>query len=357
MSNTVDAKGQAGSNPAVSPVKFAFLQEQTGILEDVSASDSITFNYTGGDKPEQLSALQASAGTFQVWGIPIVRGRAFSQEEDSPHGPRVAILSEGFWRSRFAADPQVLGRNIDLNGDAYTIVGVSADNPAWLEFGPPPQVIVPIQLDPNSTDVGNYFGAYARLKPGVTLQQAQAALAVATQALREKFPIQMGPKDTLTVKTYKEFLIGNTRPLLWVMLGAVGLVLLIACANVANLLLVRATGRRREIAIRAAIGAGRGRVVRQLLTESVLLSLAGGALGVALGYAGIRALLADQHRRAAAAGRKRSRAIDRLAVAGLRSGDLARHRNRLRTVSRVARLARGLERGAEGEPADGRAPA
>jgi putative ABC transport system permease protein len=292
MNNSVDAKGQAGSNPAVSPVKFAFLRAQTGILEDVSASESITFNYTGGDKPERLSALQASAATFRVWGIPMVRGRSFTQAEDSPHGPRVAILSEGFWRTRFAADPQVLGRNMDLNGDSYTIIGVSADNLAWLQFGPLPQLIVPMQLDPNSTDVANYFGGYARLKPGITLQQAQAALAVSTQALREKFPISMAPKDTLTVKTYKEFLIGNTRPLLWVMLGAVGLVLLIACANVANLLLVRATGRRREIAIRAAIGAGRGRVVRQLLTESLLLSLAGGALGVALGYAGIRALLA-----------------------------------------------------------------
>jgi putative ABC transport system permease protein len=130
MSNTVDQKGQAGSNPAVSPVKFAFFQSQTGILEDVAASESITFNYTGGDKPERLSALEASAATFQVWGIPIVRGRSFTLEEDSPHGPRVAILSEGFWRTRFAADPRVLGRNIDLNGEAYAIIGVSADNPA-----------------------------------------------------------------------------------------------------------------------------------------------------------------------------------------------------------------------------------
>lgn len=291
LTNSVDQKGQPTSGPAASPVKFAFWRTLTNVLEDVSASNSIALNYTGSDKPQHLSGLEASLDTFRTWAIPILRGRTFTAAEDSPHGPHVAILSEAFWKTGFAADRQIVGKNIELNDDAYTVIGVSADNPAWVQFGPQPDVIVPMQLDSNSTDVGNYFGAYARLKPGVTLEQAQAALAASTQRLRERFPLVMGPKDTFTVKAYKEFLIGNTRPLLWVMLGAVGLVLLIACANVANLLLVRATGRRREIAIRAAMGAGRGRMIRQLLTESVLLSLAGGALGVALGYAGIRALL------------------------------------------------------------------
>ncbi len=292
LTNSVDQKGQPTSGPAASPVKFAFWRTLTNVLEDVSASNSIALNYTGSDKPQHLSGLEASLDTFKTWGIPILRGRAFSAAEDFPHGPHVAILSEKFWKTDFASDPQIVGKNIELNGDAYTVIGVSADNPAWVQFGPQADVIVPMQLDPNSTDVGNYFGAYARLKPGVTLEQAQAALAASTQRLRDRFPLAIRPKDTFTVKTYKEFLTGNTRPLLWVMLGAVGLVLLIACANVANLLLVRATGRRREIAIRAAIGAGRGRVVRQLLTESLLLSLAGGVIGVALGYAAIRALLA-----------------------------------------------------------------
>jgi putative ABC transport system permease protein len=292
MTNTVDQKGHTGTNAGASPVKYAYYRAQSNVLEDVSAFGGVAMNYTGGDKPEQLTCLQFSADTFKAFGIPILRGRSFSAAEDVPHGPHVALLSEDMWTSHFAKDPQILGRTIDLNGEPYTIIGVVAFTPAWLEWAPAPAAYISAQLDPNSTDIGNYFQVFARLKPGVTLQQAKAALAASTGALRERFPTAVGPKDTLTVMPYKEFLIGNTRPLLWVMLGAVGLVLLIACANVANLLLARATGRRREIAIRAAIGAGRARVIRQLLTESLLLSLAGGVLGVVFGYAGMRALLA-----------------------------------------------------------------
>ncbi|HJT90137.1 MAG TPA: ADOP family duplicated permease, partial [Bryobacteraceae bacterium] len=191
-----------------------------------------------------------------------------------------------------SGDPRILGKTIALNGDRYTIVGVVAYDRAWEEWGPAPAVFVPFQLDPNSSDVASYFQVLARLKPGVTLEQANAALAASTPRLRAKFPTAVGPKDVFGAETFKEALIGNTRPLLWVLFGAVSLVLLIACANVANLLLVRATGRKREIAIRAAIGAGRVRVIRQLLTESLLLSLAGGLIGLAAGYWGIRALLA-----------------------------------------------------------------
>ena len=273
-------------------MKYAHWRAQSNVLEDVSAFSGVLMNYTGGDVAEQLSGLQVSADTFQAFGIPILRGRTFTPAEDSPHGPRVVLISQQLWTTRFASDPQILGKTISLNGEAYAIIGVVAYNAAWLEWGPAPAVFVPAQVDLNSSDVGNYFEALARLKPGVTLEQARAELQASTPALRAKFPTAIGPKDVFTVATFKEALIGDTRPLLWVMLGAVSLVLLIACANVANLLLVRATGRRREIAIRAAIGAGRGRIVRQLLTESVLLSLVGGALGLALGFAGIRALLA-----------------------------------------------------------------
>jgi putative ABC transport system permease protein len=292
MTRSANQNGETGTTPAASPVKYAHWRAQSSVLEDVSAFSGVLMNYTGGNSAEQLSGLRVSADTFQALGIPILRGRTFTPAEDSPHGPRVALISQELWTNRFANDPKVLGTTISLNGQAYTIVGVVAYNAVWLERGPTPAVFVPAQLDLNSSDVGNYFGVLARLKPGITLEQARAELQASTAALRAKFPTAIGPKDVFTVETFKESLIGNTRPLLWVMLGAVSLVLLIACANVANLLLVRATGRRREIAIRAAIGAGRGRIIRQLLTESVLLSLAGGVLGLALGFAGIRALLA-----------------------------------------------------------------
>jgi predicted permease len=291
MTKTVNQKGETSTYGAASPVKYAYWR-QSNILEDVSAFGGVLMNYTGGDGTEQLSGAQASADTFKAFGIPILLGRTFTPAEDSPNGPHVALISQQLWTNRFAKDPHILGKTISLNGDAYTIIGVVAYNPAWLEWGPAPAVFVPFQLDPNSSDMGNYFQVLARLKPGFGIQQAQSELQASTEALRARFPRALEPKASLTVATYKDFLIGNTRPLLWVMLGAVTLVLLIACANVANLLLVRATGRRREIAIRAAIGAGRGRIIRQLLAESLLLSLAAGALGLALGYAGMRALLA-----------------------------------------------------------------
>jgi putative ABC transport system permease protein len=292
MTQSVDQKGKTSSSFAASPVKYAYLKTLPDIFEYVSADGGALMNYTGGDVKEQLAGSRVSADVFNAFGIPILLGRTFTPEEDSPHGPHVVLISQEMWRNRFLSDPHILGKSMQLDGDPYTIIGVVAYHRAWEEWGPAPAIFVPLQLDPNSSDVGNYFTVYTRLKPGVTLQQAQAALRASTPQLRARFPAALGPKDVLTVETFKETLIGDTRSLLWVLLGTVSLVLLIACANVANLLLVRATGRKREIAIRSAIGAGRGRVIRQLLTESLLLSFAGGLVGLALGYSGIRALLA-----------------------------------------------------------------
>jgi len=291
VTRTVDQKGEAATVNYVGTGIFSALADgQSSVLEDVSTFRGTLMNYTGGEMAEQLSGIVASADAFKAFGIPILRGRTFSTAEDSPHGPHVVLISQQLWTTRFGRDPHILGKTISLNGDPYTIIGVVAYDRAWEEWGPAPAFFVSAQIDPNSTDA-TYSEVLARLKPGVTLEQARAELRVATPLLRARFPIALGPKDVLGLETFKESLIGNTRPLLWVMLGAVSLVLLIACANVANLLLVRATGRRREIAIRSAIGAGRVRIIRQILTESVLLSLAGGALGLGLGYAGIRALL------------------------------------------------------------------
>ncbi len=283
---------QGGGGSAASPVKFAHWSQQTSVIQDAAAFRTGVINYTGGDVAEQLRSAQVSAGYFRLFGAPVFQGRTFSAEEDLPKGEKVVVLSHGLWTRRFGSDPQVIGRTISLSGDPHVVIGVIAPSFNVSEFGPPPEVWVPFQLDPNSGDQGHYFQAAARLKPGVTVAQATARLQLSVAELRAKFPNALGPNQGFGVMLFQEAFVRNVRSSLMVLVGAVSFVLLIACANVANLLLVRATGRKREFAIRAAIGAGRGRIVRQLLTESVVLSLAGGALGLLLGVAGMRALLA-----------------------------------------------------------------
>ncbi len=288
-----DADSLVELSPAATPKTFAFWRDEVDVLQDLSAyMPARCMNFTGGEVAEQVQAVQISLGALTCWGTSIRRGRGFTREEDSPGGPRVALLSEGFWKSRFAGDPQVLGKTISLNGEAHTVIGIAADSSFLLEQDGLPDVYVPFQLNLNSTDQTLRFRVTGRLKPGVGLRQANAALQASTDAYRSRFPRELVPRDGFSAALYRDYLVGGNRPLFTILAGAVGLVLLIACANVANLLLARAEGRRREIAIRVAIGAGRARVIRQLLTESLLLSLAGGALGTLLGFAGIRALLA-----------------------------------------------------------------
>src|SRR5579864_9192361 len=280
-----------GSGAAASPAKFQHWRSQTSVLENVSAFANSIMNYTEGDVAEQFRSARVSADYFRCFGTPILRGRTFTAEEDSPRGPNVALISYNLWTRRFAGDPAIVGRTISLSGDRYAVIGIVDQSFDVREFGPNPDVWVPFQLDPNTTDQGHYFQAAARIKPGVSLEQAKARLQVSAGEYRTKFPNALPAKAGFSVTPFQEAFVSNVRQSLMVLLGAVGFVLLIACANVANLLLARATGRRREIAIRAAIGAGRGRIIRQLLTESVMLSLAGGVLGLILGFAGIRALM------------------------------------------------------------------
>jgi putative ABC transport system permease protein len=280
-----------GTGPAASPAKFAHWRKQTAVLENVSAFRNVTVNFTGSDVPEQLRSSQVGVDYFKLFGAPIILGRSFTPEEDLPKGPKVVLLSQGFWERRFGRDPGVIGKPILLGGDPYIVIGVVGSSFNISEFGPPPELWTAFQLDPESVDQGHYFQAAGRIRSGVTLEQAQAQLQTSATAFRERFPNALGPKNGFSVQQFQEAFVANVRPILLVMLSAVSFVLLIASANVANLLLVRATGRKREIAVRAAMGAGRGRILRQLLTESVTLSVIGGALGLVLGILGIRALL------------------------------------------------------------------
>ena len=281
-----------GSGPAASPAKFEHWRQQSSVVEDAAAFRFGVVNYTGGSFPEQLRSGQVSMDFFELFGARPQLGRTFSADEDRPQGPRVVVLAHQMWVRRFAGNPAVIGTTISLSGDPHEVIGVLSEDFNLRDFGGAPDVFVPFQLDPQTTDQGHYFRAAARLKPGVTLEQAQARLKLSAEEFRARFPTALQPQNAFSVEPLQEAVVSNVRSSLLVLAGAVSFVLLIACANVANLLLVRATGRKREIAIRTAIGGSRGRIIRQMLTESVLLSLAGGALGLLLGVVGIRALLA-----------------------------------------------------------------
>ena len=282
-----------GNFDAASIPKFNVWHDQTQVFDAVTAYDfeGPGINLTGGDRPEQLKGIRVSKDYFQVFGAPMALGRTFSAEEDRPGGPAVVVISNGLWRSRYGSDPEIINRTIELGGAPHAVIGVMGST---FTSDPPSDVWLPLKPDPNSVDQGHYLRGTARMKPGVTLGQAQAAMKLATDQFRQKFPgpTSLGPKDTFTAIPLRDSVIGSVRQGLLLLFGAVGFVLLIACANVANLLLARATIRKREIAIRSAMGAGRSRIIWQLLTESLLLSFAGGILGLVLGYAGVRWLLA-----------------------------------------------------------------
>jgi putative ABC transport system permease protein len=246
-------------------------------------------NLGGSDRPEQIKGIHVSSGYFKVFGAATVLGRTFTAEEDRPGGARAAVLSYHLWTTRFASDPQIAGRTISLNGDPYPVVGVLSQR---FRSEPPADVYIPLQADPNSTNQGHFLSVAGHLKPGVSIEASRAEMKVLGDQFRRANPKWMSDNEQAGVFRMQDIAVRDVRPALFILLGAVGLVLLIACANVANLLLARAAGRQREVAIRAAIGAGRWQIVRQLLVESVLLASVGGFLGVAAGLWGARALVA-----------------------------------------------------------------
>jgi putative ABC transport system permease protein len=289
----LELTSQDGNSDITSIPKFNVWREQTQVFDSVTAYDPSGpgINVTGGERPEQLKGVRVSADYFRVFGAPLSLGRTFAPEEDRPGGPALALISSGLWRSRFGSDPEIINRAIDLGGEPYTIIGVLGPTFA---SDPKSDIWLPLKPDPNSIDQGHYLRSTARLKPGVTIIQAQAAMKLAADQFRQKFPNSpvLGPRDGFTAIPLRDSVIGDVRLGLLMLFGAVGFVLLMACANVANLLLARGTIRRREIAIRSALGAGRAQLIWQLLTESLLLALAGAILGLGLGCLGVRGLLA-----------------------------------------------------------------
>ncbi len=263
---------------AVSAANFLDWQKQNNVFDQMALYGGAGHDITGAGKPEPIVAGAVSSNFFSVLGVAPLYGRVFLPEEDHPGRNHEVVLSYKLWQARYASDPNVLGRSIDLDGDPYVIVGIMGPKIAVPSFA---QLWTPLGLTDTEAAVRNehHFFSIARLKPGVTLAQAQTAMNTISQRLANAYP-EDDKGWGAVVQSMREETVGSVRPALLMMVGAVAFVLLIACANVANLILARTLARRKEIAIRSAVGASRSRVIQQLLSESIILSLCGGALGL-----------------------------------------------------------------------------
>ena len=287
----VNSMRQGNRLPSSTP-DFIDIRTQSKSFSAMAGIDNQAMNLTGGSEPERVRAARVGAPFWSLLGVSPALGRGFAPNEDSQAAGRAVVLSDGLWKRRFGADKRIVGKPIALDGNTYTVIGVA---PPKFSFPDRPDVWIPLVFGADELDAAgrgaHWMGIVARLAPNVTAKQATSELVTLTRRLEQLYP-ESNTNMSAEVLSMQEYLVGDVRPALYVMLGAVAFVLLIACANVANLLLVRAASRESEMAVRTALGAGSWRIVRQLVIESVLLAVVGGLFGTLLALWGVDLLLA-----------------------------------------------------------------
>jgi predicted permease len=285
---------------SMSPANYFVYREQSYTFEDVGLYRDDAVSITGLAQPERAAAIDVTASVLPILGVSPLLGRTFSPQDDAPNAPKTAVLMYGYWMHKFGGSPSVIGRTIQVDGEQHTIIGVMPQSFRFLDMQDL-ALILPLQLDRNKVHLGNFsYTGIARLKPGVTIAQSIADTSRLIPAVWRAFPAPPGFSVELFKKAdmqpmvhlLKQDVVGDVGKILWVLMGGIGLVLLIACANVANLLLIRAEGRHQELTIRAALGATWGRIASELLFESLVIGFLGSLLGLGLAYGALRLLIA-----------------------------------------------------------------
>jgi len=283
----------------MAPSHYFIYREQGQSFQDIALYQGDSLSITGRNEPEQVDALDVTEGMFPILGVTPIAGRLFSPDDDRPNSPKTAMLGYGYWMQKFGGDRSVVGRTIITDGDSRLIVGVLPRSFHFLDYRDP-AVVIPFQFDRAKMKLGNYsYESIARLKPGVTLEQANTDVARMLPIVMTSFPAPDGFSIKLfenahigpNVRPLKQDVVGDIGNVLWVVMASIGLVMLIVCANVANLLLVRVESRRQELALRSALGAGRGRIAGELFLESAILGIIGSVVGLALAYIGLHILV------------------------------------------------------------------